>query len=63
MDLMDSQREWFWASEVAKVFHVSKQTIYAWIECGKIHTILTIRPYKIPRREVERLLNRHFLSS
>ena len=62
MSPLDTHRQWFWASEVAKLCHVSRQTIYAWIECGKIQTLLTIRPYKIPRREVERIVNQNFVS-
>lgn len=55
-------RSWLWASEVAEIFQVSRSTVYNWIECGKIMTILTIPPYKIPRQEVDRLLNPHLLS-
>lgn len=56
------EQEWFWPSEVAELFHVSKQTIYNWIECGKIMPILADPPYKIHRQEVERLLNPYFQS-
>ena len=55
-------RSWLWASEVAEIFQVSRSTVYNWIECGKIMTILNIPPYKIPRQEVDRLLNPHLLS-
>ena len=55
-------RSWLWPSEVAEIFHVSKQTIYNWIECGKLQTILSEPPYKVPRQEVERLLNPHLQS-
>lgn len=57
-----STRSWFWASEVAVMFQVSRSTIYNWIECGKILTILNTPPYKIPRQEVDRILNPHLLS-
>lgn len=49
-------RVWLWPSEVAAICHVSRKTVYAWIEAGKIQTILKIRPFKIPREEVQKLL-------
>lgn len=55
-------RAWLWPSEVAEIFQVCKQTIYNWIESGKLQTILSTPPYKIPLREVERLLNQHLQS-
>lgn len=55
-------RAWLWPSEVAEILQVSKQTIYNWIESGKIQTILAAPPYKVPRREVERLLNPYLQS-
>jgi len=58
MNLLNTNRPWYWPSEVAKICYVSKQTIYTWIEIGKIQTILKTRPFKIPRQEVEKLLNR-----
>lgn len=62
MSQLTQNRSWFWVSEVAALCHVSRQTVYSWIESGKIQTLLTVSPYKIPRSEVERLLNPHFLS-
>lgn len=50
-------RPWYWPSEVALICQVSKQTVYNWIESGTILTVLKIRPFKIRREEVERLLN------
>ncbi len=55
-------RTWLWPSEVAEILHVSKQTVYNWIDCGKLQPILLEPPYKIPRAEVERLLNPHLQS-
>ena len=52
-----TNRAWYWPSEVATICHVSKQTVYNWIESGKIQPLLKIRPFKIPRQEVEKLLN------
>jgi excisionase family DNA binding protein len=51
-------REWYWPSEVAKICQVSKQTVYNWIQEGRITTILKTRPFKIRREEVERILDR-----
>ena len=47
----------YWPSEVATICHVSRMTVYRWIEEGKIKTILKIRPFKIPREEIEKLLS------
>ena len=55
-------KSWYWPSEVATICHVSRATIYNWIEAGKIQTLLKIRPFKIPRQEVERIINQDFLS-
>ncbi|UVT19012.1 MAG: helix-turn-helix domain-containing protein [Nitrospira sp.] len=57
MNLLDTNRTWFWPSEVARICHVSRATVYRWIESGEIATILTRRPFKIRREEVERMLN------
>lgn len=56
-------RTWYWPSEVADMLHVSKTTVYKWIESGKIQPLLTCRPFKIPAQEVEKLRNPHLLSS
>lgn len=56
------EREWFWASEVAILLNIGRSTVYTWIESGKLQTILNEPPYKVPRQEVERLLNKHLLS-
>lgn len=58
MNLLNTNRTWYWPSEVAKICHVSRNTVYNWIQEGKITTILKIRPFKIRREEVERILNR-----
>ncbi|HEX6727879.1 MAG TPA: helix-turn-helix domain-containing protein, partial [Nitrospira sp.] len=57
-----NNRSWYRPSKVAALVHVSKQTIYNWIESGKIQLLLKGKPLKIPRQEVERLLNQNFLS-
>jgi predicted site-specific integrase-resolvase len=36
---------------------VSAVTVYRWIEKGKILPILKIRPFKIPRSEIAKLLS------
>lgn len=57
-----TSRSWLWASEAAEILQVSRSTVYNWIECGKIMTILSEAPYRIPIQEVDRLLNPHLLS-
>lgn len=59
---MTGSRTWLWPSEVAEIFHVCKQTVYNWIECGKLQPISTEPPYKIPRTEVDRLMNPYLQS-
>lgn len=55
--LLDLGRPWYWPSEVAAICQVSKKTVYAWIERGVLIPILKVRPFKIPRAEIEKLLN------
>lgn len=55
--LLDLGRPWYWPSEVALICQVSRQTVYRWIERGVIQPILKIPPVKIPRAEIEKLLN------
>jgi excisionase family DNA binding protein len=47
----------YWPSEVATILGVSKMTVYRWIQQGTITPILRIRPYKIARAEIEKLLS------
>jgi len=56
--LLDLGRPWYWPSEVAVICQVSRKTVYQWIERGTIIPIFKIRPFKIPRAEIEKLLNR-----
>ncbi len=55
--LLDLGRPWYWPSEVATICQVSSKTVYAWIERGVLLPLLKIPPYKIPREEIEKLLN------
>lgn len=50
-------KDWYWPSEVAAICRVSTKTVYNWIERGTVKTILRIRPYKIPREEIAKLVN------
>lgn len=54
---MTLTKAWYWPSEVAVLCCVSRMTVYRWIERGTVTPILTIRPYKIPREEVQKLLS------
>jgi len=54
--LWNLRREWFWPSEVAVICSVSRMTVYRWIERGTLTPILNIRPYKIARAELSKLL-------
>lgn len=55
--LLDLGRPWYWPSEVATICQVSKMTVYRWIERGTMRPILTIRPLKIPREEILKVLS------
>ena len=55
--LLNLSRQWFWPSEVAVICQVSRKTVYNWIERGTLIPILNIRPFKIPREEIEKILS------
>lgn len=55
--LLNLKREWYWPSEAAIILNISRQTIYKWIDRGTIIPTLVVRPYKIPRAEVLKLLS------
>lgn len=55
--LLDLGRPWYWPSEVALICQVSKKTVYSWIDRGVLVPLLKIPPLKIPREEIEKLLN------
>lgn len=55
--LLDLGRPWYWPSEVATICQVSRPTVYRWIERGTIRTILAIRPFKVPREEILKILS------
>lgn len=44
--------------EVAKLFKVSKRTVYNWIYLKKLKVIKVGREYRIKKQEVERILNK-----
>ncbi len=50
-------KEHYWPSEVALLLCVSRMTVYRWIERGTIQPLLNIRPYKIPRAELIKLVS------
>lgn len=55
--LLDLGRPWYWPSEVAMICQVSRMTVYRWIERGTLTPILRIRPFKIPREEIQKVLS------
>lgn len=55
--LLDLGRPWYWPSEVALICHVSRMTVYRWIERGTLIPILKIKPFKIPREEIQKVLS------
>lgn len=54
--LWNLHRDWFWPSEVAVICNVSRKTVYVWIQRGTVTPILTVRPFKISRTEIQKLL-------
>jgi predicted site-specific integrase-resolvase len=55
--LLDLGKPWYWPSEVAVICHVSRMTVYRWIERGTLTPILKIRPFKIPADEIKKVLS------
>lgn len=50
-------KSFYWPSEVALLLGVSKTTVYRWIEKGTLRPMLNIRPHKIPRDELLKLVS------
>lgn len=55
--LLDNGRPWYWPREVAVICQVSQMTVYRWIERGTVIPILRVRPFKIPREEILKILS------
>jgi len=47
---------WYTPRELAMLLHVSRVTVYRWIEAGKICPLCTLKPIRIPRSEVKKIL-------
>lgn len=47
---------WYTPREVAMICHVSRKTVYRWIEAGKLCPICIYPPMRIPRSEVKKIL-------
>ena len=45
-------------TEVAKQFSVSRQTVLKWINNGKIKAVKVVKVYRIPKEEIDRLLDK-----
>ena len=45
-------------TEVAKQFSVSRQTILKWIKTGKIKAVKVVKVYRIPKEEIDRLIDK-----
>lgn len=43
-------------TEVAKMFSVSRQTVLKWINNGQIKAVKVVKVYRIPKEEVDRLM-------
>ena len=44
-------------TEVAKMFSVSRQTVLKWINNGKIKAVKVVKVYRIPKEEIDRLID------
>lgn len=55
--LLDLGRPWYWPSEAASIMQISRKTVYNWIKDGRLRPILKVRPFKIPREQIEQYLN------
>ena len=45
-------------TEVAKMFSVSRQTVLKWINKGKIKAVKVVKVYRIPKEEIDRLIDK-----
>ena len=45
-------------TEVAKMFSVSRQTVLKWINNGKIKAVKIVKVYRIPKEEIDRLIDK-----
>ena len=45
-------------TEVAKLFSVSRQTVLKWINNGKIKAVKVVKVYRIPKEEIDRLIDK-----
>ena len=45
-------------TEVAKMFSVSRQTVLKWINNGKINAAKVVKVYRIPKEEIDRLIDK-----
>ena len=45
-------------TEVAKMFSVSRQTVLKWINNGKIKAVKVVKVYRIPKEEINRLIDK-----
>ena len=45
-------------TEVAKKFSVSRQTVLKWINNGKIKAVKVVKVYRIPKEEIDRLIDK-----
>jgi excisionase family DNA binding protein len=47
---------WYTPKEIAEILHVSRMTVYRWIDSGKLSPLCVHRPIRIPRSEVKKVL-------
>ena len=45
-------------TEVAKQFSVSRQTVLKWIKTEKIKAVKVVKIYRIPKEEIDRLIDK-----
>ena len=45
-------------TEVAKTFSVSRQTVLKWINNSKIKAVKVVKVYRIPKDEIDRLIDK-----
>ena len=57
---MDKKRgdKMYTVTEVANMFSVSRQTVLKWIKTGKIKAVKVVKVYRIPKEEIDRLIDK-----
>ena len=57
-NIEESSDTMYTVTEVANMFSVSRQTVLKWINNGKINAVKVVKVYRIPKEEIDRLIDK-----